>query len=299
MELLQLKYFQVVAKLENVTRAAEELHVAQPSLSKTIARLESDVGVPLFERQGKRLKLNQFGKIFLKRVERILKELEEGKREIRDLAGLECGSVTVGATTSRLLPNLFSKYLKYNPNVKFRLFQVSHQLEIEERLMNGEFDLCISSMPINKIEIHCEPLINEEIFLAVPPGHRLAKLKNIQLSEIANEPFICMTTECGLRELTNDFCLKAGFTANIAFESNNAEVICSLVKSGFGNAFIQAYWWDGPNTESLGKLHIEDPICQRTIWLSWVKDRYLSEAANDFKNFILEYFRKKAIDSLM
>lgn len=89
MELLQLKYFQTVARLEHMTKAAEELHIAQPSLSKTIARLEKDLGVPLFDRQGRQITLNPFGKVFLKRVERIFHELSEGEREIKDLANLQ------------------------------------------------------------------------------------------------------------------------------------------------------------------------------------------------------------------
>jgi DNA-binding transcriptional LysR family regulator len=296
MDLLQLRYFQVVARLENVTRAAKELHIAQPSLSKTIARLEESVGVPLFERQGRRIRLNQFGKTFLKRVERSLNELEEGQRELADLAGLERGSVTVGATTARLLPKLFRDYLAHHPDVKFKLFQVTKQLEIQERLMNGEIDLCISSLPIDQLEIHCEPLIIEEIFLAVPPKHRFAGLKSIQLKEVADEPFIHSTTECGLREITNDFCQHAGFTPNIAFESATPEVICSLVKAGFGIAFIPEYWWEGNYTDSLVKLHIENPTCQRTIWLSWVKERYMSVAARDFSKFVIEWFLRANVD---
>lgn len=295
MDLLQLRYFQVVARLENMTRAAEELHIAQPSLSKTIARLEESVGVPLFERQGRRIRLNQFGKIFLKRVERSINELEEGQREVADLAGLERGSVTVGATTSQHLPHIFREYLTLHPHVKFRFLQVTQHLEIQERLMNGEIDLCISTLPIDQLGIICEPLTIEEIFLAVPPEHRLAGRKSIQLKEVANEPFINQTTECGLREITNDFCQQAGFTpniANIALESPTPEVICSLVKAGFGNAFIPAYWWDGINTDSLVKLHIENPTCQRTIWLSWVKEHYLSMAARDFSKFVIEYFSR-------
>lgn len=293
MELLQLKYFQVVARLENITRAAEELHIAQPSLSKTIARLEESVGVPLFDRQGRRIRLNQFGQTFLKRVERSFKELEEGQREVTDLAGLEHGSVTVGAIIPQQLPHIFREYLKRYPYVKFRLLQVTQHLEIQERLMNGEIDLCISTLPIDQAEIHCEPLMIEEIFVAVPAGHRLANRNSIQLIEIADEPFIHQTTEYGLREITNNFCHQAGFVpniANIAFESTTPEVICSLVKTGFGNAFMPACWWDKINTDSMVKLHIESPICQRTIWLSWFKEHYLSMAARDFSKFVIEYF---------
>ena len=295
MDLLQLRYFQVVARLENITRAAEELHIAQPSLSKTIARLEESVGVPLFERQGRRIRLNQFGKTFLKRVERSFRELEEGQREVADLAGLDRGSVTVGATTSPQLPHIFREYLTLHPHVNFRFLQVTQHLEIQEQLMNGEIDLCISTLPIDQLGILCEPLKNEEIFLALPPEHRLAGRKSIQLKEVADEPFIRQTTEYGLRQITDDFCQEAGFTpkiANIAFEGFTPEVICSLVKAGFGNAFIPAYWWDSINTNSLVKVHIENPACQRTIWLSWVKEHYLSMAARDFSKFLIEYFSR-------
>lgn len=98
MELQQLKYFQVVARLEHMTKAAEELHITQPSLSITIARLEEALGAPLFDRFGRNIKLNEFGQLFLKRVERIFRELEEGKREVRDLAGLELGTVNLAST---------------------------------------------------------------------------------------------------------------------------------------------------------------------------------------------------------
>ncbi|EST51510.1 LysR family transcriptional regulator [Brevibacillus panacihumi W25] len=91
MDLLQLKYFQVVARLEHMTRAAEELHISQPSLSKMISRLEKHLGVPLFDRHGKQIRLNRFGKIFLNRVDRVFAELEEGQYELADLTGLERG----------------------------------------------------------------------------------------------------------------------------------------------------------------------------------------------------------------
>jgi len=155
---MPLRYFQVVARLENVTRAAEELYIAQPSLSKTITRLEESVGVPLFERQGRRIRLNHFGKTFLKRVERSLNELEEGQREVADLAGLERGSVTVGATASPQLPHIFREYLTLHPHVNFRFLQVTQHPEVQERLMNGEIDLCISTLPIDQLGILCEPL---------------------------------------------------------------------------------------------------------------------------------------------
>lgn len=300
MDLIQLKYFQIVAHLENVTRAAEELHIAQPSLSNTIARLEKSIGVPLFERQGRGIRLNQFGQVFLQRVKRIFDELEQAKRELADMAGLECGSVTVGATTSQILPDIFEKYLRNHPNVKFRLVQVAGRLEIPQQLINGEFDLCISSLPIEQpigqSEIHREPLVTEKIFLAVSPNHHLAGRKSIQLSEIANELFISQTKEDGFRDITNTFCQQAGFIPNVVFESSTTEVICSLVRAGLGIAFLPAFLWNGKNTDSLVKLPIENPSLQRTIWLSWVKNRYLSAATHNFSQFMINYFSQARIN---
>ncbi|MEN6568140.1 MAG: LysR family transcriptional regulator [Veillonellales bacterium] len=294
MEFLQLKYFQVVARLENVTRAAEELHIAQPSLSKIISRLEKDVGVPLFERRRKRLRLNEYGKSFLRRVERSFNELSEGQRELADLAKLGPGNVTVGATSSRLLPNLLTEYLTKNPHGQFRLLQITNQLEIQERLSNGEIDLCLSFLPIEQPEIYCQPLAIEEIFLAVSPEHPLAERSSIQLANVANESFISLTSECGLREITNDFCRQAGFTPNIAFEINSLDVISSLVKAGLGIAFLPAFWRNANNIDTPVQLRIENPTCQRTIWLAWVKERYMSVATLQFSKFVIEYFARNS-----
>jgi DNA-binding transcriptional LysR family regulator len=295
MNLLQLKYFQTVAKLENMTRAAEELHIAQPSLSKTIARLEEDLGVYLFERRGRQIRINKFGKTFLARVQRVFSELEDGRRELADMSGLESGSVTVGATISRLLPKLFSEFLTEKPYVKFRLVQVTRQLEIQRQLVSGELDLCISILPVEQPEVSCIPLTTEEIYLVVPPGHRLAKNRSALLKEIAGEPFIHHTTESGLRMITDSFFQQAEFVPDIAFECTTPEVICSLVKEGLGNALIPASWWNTANMEPLPKLHIENPACDRTIWLSWIKKHYMSEAAVSFKQFTVEYFKKTNI----
>jgi DNA-binding transcriptional LysR family regulator len=290
MELLQLKYFQVVARLENVTRAAEELHIAQPSLSKIIYRLEEDLGVPLFDRVGKRLQLNQFGQTFLRRVERSLNELNDGQRELAELAKLASESLTVGATSARLLPNLLKEYLTHHQHRNFRLYQITNQQEIQERLMSGEIDICLSFLHINLPEIHCEPLTTEEIFLAVPPGHRLADRQSIQLSEVADELFISLTTECGLRTITNDFCLQAGFSPSIAFEVNSLEVVAKLVKFGLGVAFLPAYLQHTSISDFPIQLHIEDSACQRTLWLAWLKNRYRSVVVRKFSEFVIEYF---------
>lgn len=293
MDLLQLKYFQVVAHMEHMTRAAEKLYIAQPSLSQSIAKLEEELGVPLFDRQGRRIHLNQFGRAFLKRVERIFRELDEGKREVADLAGLEEGSIALAVASTQPLPDLLSGFLSRHPRVRFRLFQQQSLANVVQQLERGEIDLCISSPPIEKPGITWVPLLTEEIFLLVPAGNPLARRGSIRLIDAANESFISLKPGHGLRDLMDEFCKKAGFVPDVAFEGDESATVRGLVTAGLGVTFVAAQTLPQSLIEqSMVLLRIEEPVCQRTIGLAWLEDRYLSEAARRFQQFVIEYFSR-------
>lgn len=290
MDLLQLKYFQIVARHEHMTRAAQELGIAQPSLSQAIARLEEDLGVPLFDRQGRHIQLNQFGKAYLQHVERAFAELDEGRKEVTDLAGLEQGSISLALASTQFLPELLSVFLTHHPRARFRLFQQHSLITVIQQLEHGEIDLCISSPPIEQPGIAWVPLMTEEIFLLVPHGHRLADRGTIHLSEAADEPFISLKPGHGLRDLTDDFCRRAGFTPNVAFEGDESATVRGLVTAGLGVTFATALALKGLSERAMVSLRIDEPVCQRTIGLAWLEERYLSIAARHFKKFVIEYF---------
>jgi DNA-binding transcriptional LysR family regulator len=299
MDLLQLKYFQVVAQLEHMTRAAEKLYLAQPSLSQSIARLEEELGVPLFDRQGRRIHLNQFGRAFLKRVERIFLELEEGKREVADMAGLEHGSIALAVASTQPLPELLSGFLSRYPRVRFRLFQQQSLTTVVQQLERGEIDLCISSPPIEQPGITWVPLLTEELFLLVPAGHRLAERDSIRLIEAANEPFISLKPGHGLRDLMDDLCKQAGFEPDVAFEGDESATVRGLVTAGLGVTFAAGKSWQSRSADQpFVMLHIEEPVCQRTIGLAWLEGRYLSEATRRFREFVIEYFSQLGASEL-
>ncbi|MDT2172600.1 LysR family transcriptional regulator, partial [Paenibacillus larvae] len=289
MELLQLKYFQKVAKIQHMTKAAQELHIAQSSLSRTISRLEEDLGVSLFERKGRQIHLNMFGQRFLNRVERIFTELEEGTEEIAELQGIENKRVVVGATITRLLPDLFKEFLTVHPDVKFQLFQFS-TTEIQEQIQQGTIDFCISSSPIHQSGIVSIPIMTEEFFLAVPQNHYLANRRTVKLSDIAEESFISLTMDYSFQESIYSLCIRSGFKPKIMFESNDLEVIGKLVTDGFGVAFMPAYWWKENKVNSPVKIRIDSPYYQRIIGLSWKERCYLSNVASDFREFTIQYF---------
>ncbi|WCK56533.1 LysR family transcriptional regulator [Aneurinibacillus sp. Ricciae_BoGa-3] len=291
MELLQLQYFRTVARLEHISKAAQELNIAQPSLSKTISRLEEDVGVPLFDRIGRQIQLNQYGRAFLRRVERIFTELEEGKRELADLSGFSKASISLAVTSPRVLPGLLGGFLASYPNTKFRQV-ISSTADMKRMLENSEVDFCISSPPIEGDGIESRHLLTEEVYLTVPPGHPLSARGSIDLREAAGEPFINMKVGYGFRDITDEFCRQAGFTPSFAFEGDEPAVIRSLVKAGLGVAFLPALSWMVAPEPAPERLHITNPVCQRTIGLAWLRGRYLSEAACYFQQYTVDFFAR-------
>lgn len=291
MELLQLQYFQTVARLEHMTKAAEQLKISQPSLSKTIARLEEDLGVPLFERKNRQLQLNVYGKIFLERVDRIFLELKEGKREITDMAERRHNQITLAVTIPRVLPDLLSSFLRINPDVRFQQVLESTS-SMKQKLIKAEIDFCISSVPIIDSDTVWEPLVEEEIYLIVPPNHSLSEKESIYLHEVKDESFISMNTGYGFRNLTDGFCREAGFVPNIAFEGDEPGVIGDLVRQGLGIAFVPQISWMHQTSPYPKKIKIIKPKCYRTIGLGWSKRRYLTGSAMLFRQFVIDYFKR-------
>ncbi|MCP1312141.1 LysR family transcriptional regulator [Paenibacillus tyrfis] len=288
MELLQLHYFRTVAKLEHMTRAAQELHIAQPALSKTISRLEADVGVPLFDREGRQIRLNSFGKAFLDKVETALTALEEGRREVADMAGIEQGSIGLAMSTLNRLTDPLSAFLAVYPNVNFRITQASMD-EMAQLLEAGEVDFCFTAMPIERPDIDAVAVLHEEVFLAVPPGHRLADRGSVALSEVADEPFIGYKEGFIFQKMNDAFCREAGISPNFVCRVDEPAAIASLVRTGLGVAFAGGCNINATSTP-LTLLHIEQPVCQRTFQLAWHEKRYLSKAARHFRDFVVNYF---------
>jgi DNA-binding transcriptional LysR family regulator len=292
MDLLQLKYFQMVARLEHMTKAARQLSIAQPSLSQTIARLEEELGVPLFDRKGREIRLNQFGVVFLRRVERIFGELEDARHEIADLAGMEHGRIALAVVIPQILPDLLRSFLADHPYVSFRLFHQHSSETVQQQLEQGEIDLCITSPPIEQEGIGWINLMREEIYLMVPPDHRLADRTSIDLREVEHEPFISLKPGNTMRDLTDNCCRQAGFVPRVAFEGDEPSTLRGLVTAGLGVAFIsELVLRNVADPSVIVPLRIKEPRCDRIIGLAWRKEHYLSQAAQYFRDFVIQYFK--------
>jgi DNA-binding transcriptional LysR family regulator len=298
MDLLQLRHFQAVARHQHVSRAAAELGVAQPSLSRTVARLEADLGVPLFDRQGRGVRLNQFGTAFARRVEAALAQLDDGRRELADAAELSQGSVTVAAETLRPLTGLLARYLAQYPGVRLSLHQSTAQ-EMPARLLSGESDLCLASQPLAEpglrtAELRTAELRTEEVLLAVPLGHRLAGRRRVRIPDLAAEPVVTTRPGYWPRVLTDRLFADAGLRPAIACEGDELGTIRGLISAGLGIGLLPSVARAATDDPPVGWLTVDHPGCRRTLALAWRGDRYLAAAARRLRDLIVADFRPPA-----
>ncbi|OPH56868.1 LysR family transcriptional regulator [Paenibacillus ferrarius] len=287
MELLQLQYFLAVARLEHVTEAARSLHVTQSSLSKTIQRLEEDLGVPLFDRTGRKLRLNEFGSRFLHRAERALFELEQGKQELSDLSSPEHGTIELAVTNASTLPNILREFQKKHPQIQFHVQMLTTQ-EMVTLLHRGGVDYCLSSPAIQGDDIECQTVFIDPILVAVPLGHRLADQSSVSLTELKDERFVGVKRGYNTRDLVDSVCHTAGFEPNYVYEGNEPTRLSALVEAGIGIAFIPSTAMN--SREQIHYLQVEEQELVREIALLRHKSRYISRAAQEFREVVLEYF---------
>lgn len=284
MELHHLRYFVSVARHGNFTRAAEENLVAQPSLSQQIRRLEEEVGAPLFDRSQSPVRLTDAGEALLPHAEAILGQVAAARGAVEDRLGLRSGRLVLGTlpqTGSRLLPLAIAAFRARFPGVAVVLREESTQ-RLTELALAGETDLTLTTLPVGSPELTAEPLLTEEILLALPPDHPLAGEGRLPLRAVAGDPFLIMKPGYAFRDLCLDACRKAGFTPRIAFESTQIDTIQAMVAAGLGVTLVPRMAAERARQPAPVFLPLVGPPLTRTLALAWRKDRYLPVAATSF-----------------
>ncbi|MGA4921059.1 LysR family transcriptional regulator [Bacillus subtilis] len=290
MEWEQLEYFQTLARMQHVTKAAKSLSITQPALSRSIARLENHLGVPLFDRQGRSISLNQYGHIFLRRVQAMMKEYTEGKEEIQALLKPDQGVVSLGflhTLGTTLVPDLIGSFQQEYPNIAFQLKQ-NHSYWLHERLKSGDLDLCLLASIKPEDPIQWIKLWSEELFVFVPNDHPLASRESITLNEIAGERFILLKKGYALRMTVDELFEKANIQPNIMFEGEEAATAAGFVAAGLGISILPDL--KGLDQSKITKIRVSWPECQRVIGIAWIKGRFLSPVAETFKQYVISHF---------
>ena len=290
----QFTYFRAAARHGHLGRAAEELGIAQPTLSRSIKQLERRYGVLLFDRIGRTVRLNANGRTLLPLVEHALQTLDDVDRAMQDLsatAGRRISLGFIGTLGTRGVPALMDGFRSLEPAVDFRLTQAPPPL-LFDLLRKGELDFCLGFAGEQQPDIAAEALWNEELFLHVPPNHRFAGRQDLDLAEAANEQFVCLKQGAGLRAINEELCAEAGFVPSIAFEGQTLVMLRGLVSVGFG--VMLAPDTEGPADHDVARIRVRKPNCVRPIVLSRLRKRYLSQIALRFADFVTKHAKSPA-----
>ena len=284
MELHQLRYVVAVARTGNFSRAAAQCHVAQPSLSQQIQKLEDELGERLFDRLKTRAQLTPAGEALHERAVRILAEVEAAHREATEARALTRGRVAVGVLPTIapfLLPQVLPRFSQVFPGVEIVVHEDT-TAQLLSLLAACELDLAIASLPIDDKRVQTETLFTEELLLALPPGHRLTRKRSVGAADLGGERLIVMKEGHCLGDQVLRFCDQRDVQPQISFRSAQLETVHALVRAGLGIALVPAMALQ-PNRSDLPEYRsLQPPQPQRTIVAVWPKQRPPGLAAGEF-----------------
>jgi len=282
MDIQKLKYFHTTARLEHITQASEILHISQPSLTQAIQSLENELGVPLFQRQGRRIVLTESGRYLKQRLDTLLPEFDRLTAEMEELKQSITKTVKLNIlAASSFVINTIMEYKKQNPDAIF---------DFEQNEFNCNCDILITTngLTLDRGTHYLHRCVKKEnIYLAVPKDSRYAGLSSIALRDVKDERFIMLSNTRLFGVICNKFCSAAGFCPKILFESDSPTAVQNIISMGAGIAFWPEYSWGKLHNRNLCLLSISSPVCQRDLIVEHHERYPKSVYAEDFYHYLI------------
>ena len=286
MDLRQLKFFLGVATCESFTKAAEQLHIAQPALSIAIKKLEEELDVLLFNRRDRKISLTAEGEVLLLHAHGILQGVDNAKQEIADLRGLLKGEVRVGLTpmlSSFFFPKIIASFKVSYPGLRISISGDS-AWSIQRKIASGELDIGVIAGEVPE-GLDSHHLLREEIVACVYPGHPFAGRNKAALRDLLGNPLIHYKEGYHLRELIDELCSREGITPTVVAESNLFSLIRSLVKEKLGLAFFLKMVV--ARDAEVAAISCDPPLFV-DLYIAWKKNSNLSRANRAFVDFLTQ-----------
>jgi LysR family hydrogen peroxide-inducible transcriptional activator len=282
MELHQLRYFCAVAETGSFSRAAEQSHVAQPSLSQQILKLEAELGARLFDRLGRTVRLTDLGTAFLPRARAVLRELEAAKGDVTERKDSIGGPLTIGVIPTvapYFLPSRLTSFTREFPQAEITVVEDITPVLLE-RLRASRVDIALLALPIRGHEFDSFPLLIERLFAALPEKHALSNRRSVSLKDLRKEPFLLLRDGHCFRDTAVAACDRARVHPQVIFESGQFSSILSMVGTGMGVSIV-------PEMAIEKRAHcryvrIADDEAIRTIGAVVLRGRSLARVHNAF-----------------
>ena len=295
MEITQLHYFKTVAKHESFTRAAEELHITQSALSRSIAQLENDIGIQLFERKkGGRITLNRNGDFFLTYVIQVLNTLENTVSAVKEMAGLEQGLVNIALSEFVFIKHIVLSFIKDYPDVRLSCRLQSYE-QMRSSLDDGTLNFAICKEPIPGPDLVWKPLFQDQMCAIVAPDHPFASRKTIHMAELSQDRFIISNLGYDMATGVIKMCHLAGFEPYIIYEGSGEDLCGRLAGEGYGimvapYSVNQGVRLMGVDQRELPSIPIVDDFAAGEIGVVTKRGQFQSAAAAELYRRVVEFF---------
>jgi DNA-binding transcriptional LysR family regulator len=291
MNIHQLHYFCVLAETQHYTKAAKILSITQPSLTHSIKELEKELEVSLFNKDGRNVKINQFGQFFYEHVRPILSDLEKARNDIQVMTDPRRGTISLSflySLAQDFIPHMISSFINIEENsqIKFILNE-STTKEIIKDFKENKTEIAFTSK-IDEEGFQSIPILKQELFVITPLDHPLANKQEIDLRETSEYPFIFYNQKSGLRPIIDDLFRHINVEPFISFELSDDATVCSFVAANLGIAIVPNIF--GLDRYLVKAIKLKSPVYERFIYLSYSTNQYMSPPVTKFKNFILNTF---------
>ncbi|TVX93503.1 LysR family transcriptional regulator [Paenibacillus agilis] len=289
MELKQLEYFMALCRELNFTRAAEKLGIAQPSLSQQIRLLEHEIGMPLFDRIGKRTVITEAGKTLLHHSYNVFHELSQARAAISELQGLKRGTLKIGAlltVVNYLLPPTVIGFHNNYPNVELSVLGMRTG-DIFEAILQNELDLGIVFLPMEHDDLETIPLFKENLALAAPIDHPISQQPFVTLECLKETTSVLLPDTYFLRQLINEQCRALDCIPKQVIEMTTMESIINMVSQGVGVTILPKGYLDYIANPHIRTIPIQEPALTTEIGLVYRKNKYLCAASRVFMEQLL------------
>ncbi|WP_195714228.1 cidABC operon transcriptional activator CidR [Paenibacillus sp. GM2] len=287
MDIRQMQYLVEVARHQSFTKAADTLFITQPTISKAIKSLEEELGVILFNRNGKKIELTDAGQIIVSQAQQIVGSFQNLTDELDDLRNLKRGHIRIGLPPmvgANFFPRVIGQFHERYPDITIQLFEDGAK-KVEYDVANGSLDVGVVVLPATQEGLAVLPFLEEKLNLVVHPSHPLASRQEVSLNELVEASFVLFREDFTLHDRIIAECAKVGFQPHVIYESSQWDLISEMVAAGLGITLLPETICREVDQRRVKIISLVHPVIPWNLGVVWREDRYLSFSAREWIRF--------------
>ncbi|RKN71205.1 cidABC operon transcriptional activator CidR [Paenibacillus ginsengarvi] len=290
MDIRHLKYFMEVVRYRSFTKAADSLHVTQPTISKMVKSIEEELGVVLLDRSGKHVVPTDAGEAMLQQAQLIVNAFDSLSSDLADIVQLKKGKIRIGLPPmagARFFPKVIGEFRRQYPLIRLELIEDGAK-KIAQNVESGSLDIGVVVLPTDGELFDSFAFVRENLMLLVHPAHPLASAESVPLQALKEEPFLLFRDDFALHDRIPAACIEAGFQPNVVFESSQWDFISEMVAADLGIAMLPETICRHLDYRRIAAVKLTPPGIPWHLAMIWRKEAYMSYALKEWIRFAKE-----------